>query len=1530
MIPFCRIRHAAANRSSKTLSGNRYNGVAKGKLWPTFLWCSVSLLSAQNGTPGEPPTFKSKVQAVLVDVVVTDRNDQPIKSLQKDDFEIFENGESQTIASFEEHQGASEGESAHHPPLPPHTFSNAPMGKLPGSINALLLDALNTEFGDQATVRLQMIDYLKKIDPGPRLAIFTLSSRLQMVEGFTADPKLLLEALNRKNWGAKPTTSPMLRTQAEDNMDQTVLDRMSGNNGMNPGAPAGAIEALRRFQAEMKGTETLTRMSLTLDALKELSRYLSGFEGRKNIIWFSGSFPQIEFPSAGERTRVDLESGNGLGTELRQTINMMAAAQIAVYPIAAQGLETQGMYQAEVVAHPMGSGATPGERTISGHNQTLSDENSNRYINQKAAFDLADNTGGKAFVNTNGLKEALAEAVHNGAYYYRLSYYPSDKRAQGRYRHIRVRVKKGSYPTPYGIAYRRGYYEENEKQLNKVQLESVDPLEPLMKRGLPDSTELLYNVGLVRSSAQPGPDAQLAGDNKDLKPPLVRYNANFVIPLDNLTFDVDPDGVRHGDVELALVAYDHAGRPLNWIVRSMRTTLKPSVYPAVQKTGVQFHQEIDVPSGDTQYLRSGIYDLESNTAGTIEVPLSEITNADDLGTKPEKTTESSGPEVVNAPSVAVPSQVQPPGRDESGGEDQTTTPSANLSPRLGPVGPVSSPQGISHRVVIDVIATDKHRRPIRDLGQNDLRIFEKVGFTTTVPEKAASFRFVDKTPAGAQTPNQPVGQRIDRGYNNVVAVREPDQPLTILLLDGLNTNMFSEAVRVQVSEMLNAFWTDRPKAPMAVFFLGSHLHMLENFTTDTPEVVARIRRLVDAGPSAEARLDSDPGPSPEMQQQFGVLATPPSIRQWDRLTDRGNDDLRVPMTLGALRSIARYLAGYAGRKKLMWLSGSFPFKILPDPNDSSSTSADKLTEVAGVANALSVARIALYPIRTGGTESVALQSANIRRQLANPLMVQELSRQNANTNGTIATMEQLARETGGSACAIDASPYVCLKEALADGYTYYELAYYPARGSSKPGLHRIQVVTTRPGVSLEFRRVYYAFRQDPHGGTVGLRPHSADAELRQAACDDPMAATGVAMSVSPVLSSVPGTTRYLLAVNGPTLRNNNAPAAPGLSSRFNFAACTFDASGTPLQYFQAGELDDSTPAESAVSQERGLQRVFELRPSLSIEDLRWVVRDEQSGAIGSVDLPYRLPASGVNAGTSPHRADNVTPSSIEEFSPSVTASLGLATEDIFPPLEADADVAPYCEGLQSSVTNSAPLIKVCEFSFSLRTRLPNIISERKTSRHWQNFGLSLHDQITTKVVFRDGIEYDQDDANGAKGARAGYFRGMGSTSSGGEFYVALRELFVPGSNADFTFSGEKNLSGGPALIFNYNVNRDDNRQYYLSATLLNGATSVSYPGYRGSVWIDKASSKLLRLYRDTSEIQPRFPINYASTIINYQDVPLGDGTRFVLPVNADAVACSPGDASECAHNIIRYNNYQKFRATTNIVFDSPSHSGSKD
>ena len=93
---------------------------------------------------------------------------------------------------------------------------------------------------------------------------------------------------------------------------------------------------------------TESRVAITLSAFQQLARYLSGYPGRKNLIWVSGSFPIVLFgdsvslnPSVAPRTYM---------SEIQKTADLCTAAQMAIYPVSAEGLMIHSVYQADASA----------------------------------------------------------------------------------------------------------------------------------------------------------------------------------------------------------------------------------------------------------------------------------------------------------------------------------------------------------------------------------------------------------------------------------------------------------------------------------------------------------------------------------------------------------------------------------------------------------------------------------------------------------------------------------------------------------------------------------------------------------------------------------------------------------------------------------------------------------------------------------------------------------------------------------------------------------------------------------------------------------------------------------------------------------------------------------------------------------------------------------------------------------------------------------------------------------------------------
>jgi VWFA-related protein len=542
-------------------------------------WLAGARPLAKGQRPATDPqtaAIKSEVRLVLVDVVVTESGRRPAGGLRKEDFQVAEDGHPQTISFFEEHKDVTP-KPVSLPSMPADVFTNYPTTATTDSVNVLLLDSLNTQARDQTYIRPQMEKYLQAAIAAPtgaRLAIFTLGSRLRMVRGFTADSSASLAALSDPKSGTEPKFEPQIASPHREVSEAAVCAGIR--------SPVG-LEACLQFLAEERGARAGDRVGMTLQAFQALARYLAPIPGRKNVIWVAGSFPIRFFPDSGTRGKFTIPRPTGVQ---QQTADLLTADQVAVYPILASGLDTETVYDPNNAGKPIEAAA--GDRGFS----------------QIAMETLARDTGGKAFYNTNGLSEAISEAIANGSHYYTLAYTPTNENVDGKYRHIEVKVA-GTYQA----SYRRGYVAENLASHSNDGGKN-DALAPLMNFGMPDFSQILYKVRVtILKEVRPASTERAA---------VVRYGLDFAITPTDLHLETSADGVRRGKIEVMLVVYDQAGQALNSFRKRSEIVLDPTTYAEVARIGLQMHREIDIPHTGV-LLRSGLYDLNSEKAGTMGI-----------------------------------------------------------------------------------------------------------------------------------------------------------------------------------------------------------------------------------------------------------------------------------------------------------------------------------------------------------------------------------------------------------------------------------------------------------------------------------------------------------------------------------------------------------------------------------------------------------------------------------------------------------------------------------------------------------------------------------------------------------------------------------------------------------------------------------------------------------------------------------------------------------------------------------------------
>jgi hypothetical protein len=198
----------------------------------------------------------------------------------------------------------------------------------------------------------------------------------------------------------------------------------------------------------------------------------------------------------------------------------------------------------------------------------------------------------------------------------------------GQFRSIEVSIPEAKYT----VAYRKGYFaldsgQASGRSKNSPQEKAAvtsNPLEPLLMRGAPSSTEILYGARVAPVNPQPTSNAARAGKNAKLTGPTKRYAVDLMIRSTDVKLQLAVDGKRTGKVRVELLAYDRDGHALNWQGGTLAMNLTPDEYAAIQRSGVPAHFEIDVPSDKDVFLATGVYDWESGKAGTLEIPLPSV------------------------------------------------------------------------------------------------------------------------------------------------------------------------------------------------------------------------------------------------------------------------------------------------------------------------------------------------------------------------------------------------------------------------------------------------------------------------------------------------------------------------------------------------------------------------------------------------------------------------------------------------------------------------------------------------------------------------------------------------------------------------------------------------------------------------------------------------------------------------------------------------------------------------------------------
>jgi VWFA-related protein len=398
-------------------------------------------------------TFTTRVNLVMVPVVVRDHQGHAIGTLQQSDFQLFDKGKPQVISKFSiEKSGGKVATTLMQLQANPEDSDGVkpaanPKLVVPTRFTAYLFDDLHLDFGDLTQARTAAERHLTDtLQPTDRVAIYTTSG--QDMLDFTDDLAKIHETLLHIQPRGRalpssvdcPDVSYYMADLIQNKNDPTALQTAEADaivcaDIVVPSAPGGYAAALQ--QAEPLARASATRMlsygeidtKTALSVLKDVVRRMSSSPGQRTIVLVSpGFFLPLDY-------RPD---------EL-EVMERAIRANVIISALDARGL--YAFIPGGDISQPVRNTATMIQKDSYRRDSDLA--------NSDTLAELADGTGGTFFHNSNDLVQGFAHVGAAPEFVYILGFSPQNLKLDGSYHTLKVTLKNVKDVSSQA---RRGYF----------------------------------------------------------------------------------------------------------------------------------------------------------------------------------------------------------------------------------------------------------------------------------------------------------------------------------------------------------------------------------------------------------------------------------------------------------------------------------------------------------------------------------------------------------------------------------------------------------------------------------------------------------------------------------------------------------------------------------------------------------------------------------------------------------------------------------------------------------------------------------------------------------------------------------------------------------------------------------------------------------------------------------------------------------------------------------------------------------------
>ncbi|MEP6900745.1 MAG: VWA domain-containing protein [Actinomycetota bacterium] len=573
--------------------------------WLLFSFAvSFSQTPTVNPTPipaGDNDVVKITTTLIQLDVTVTDKNGKIVTDLKPEDFEVFENDRKQTITNFLFINSVSEKQAAQSS-IPNKIDAPIPTVQLrPEQVRrtiALVVDDLGLSFESIHAVQKALKKFVdEQMQPNDLVAIIRTGSGVGSLQQFTSDKNLLYAAIEKIRWNPIGRAGVGTFTPIEPTLQELIQANTSipSRAGSKTSIMDDQVQAEKdRITVFNELREDLFTVG-TLGAINFVVKGMNDLPGRKSIMLFSDGFSYCTKTD----TKKDATRCTKMEEVLKQLTDLCNRASVTIYTQDARGLTPTGLTVQDVPAS-LPNSLQQGLRTRS---DELQDKQ------QGLAF-LAQETGGRAVVNTNDLNLGLTQLLEDTKGFYLIGYQPDSDSFDAktrRFNKLNIKVKQDGL----NVRYRSGFFGVADADIRRSAPQTETPLQQILK---PLTSPFTANEINLKLNTLFGKDDK----NNSFIHSFLHINAK------DLIFTDAPDGQKQATFDVLAISFDENGVIVDQVGQNYTISVKTEKYQNIVKDGFVYNFVFPIKNPGAYQMRVAIRDATSAKVGSanqfIEVP----------------------------------------------------------------------------------------------------------------------------------------------------------------------------------------------------------------------------------------------------------------------------------------------------------------------------------------------------------------------------------------------------------------------------------------------------------------------------------------------------------------------------------------------------------------------------------------------------------------------------------------------------------------------------------------------------------------------------------------------------------------------------------------------------------------------------------------------------------------------------------------------------------------------------------------------